>query len=91
MGEWRYKYTSTGLGTRWRCHLLHAPTALPRRYQLERRLDGLQSRYGRCGEETNLATLGIEREPSSLWQLSIATKLRHYISLYHQQNLTPRS
>jgi hypothetical protein len=37
---------------------LHAPAALPPgkepRYALDRRLDGPQSRSGRCGEEKNL-------------------------------------
>jgi hypothetical protein len=34
---------------------LHAPTALPLRYLLERRLGGPQSRSGRCGEEKYLS------------------------------------
>jgi hypothetical protein len=29
MGEWRYKYSSVNLGTRWKFDLLHAPTDLP--------------------------------------------------------------
>jgi hypothetical protein len=43
---------------------LHASAALPPEklpwYPLNRRLGGLQSRSGRCGEERNLALPGIE-------------------------------
>jgi hypothetical protein len=47
----------------------HAPATLPPRkcpwYTSDRRLGGPQSRSGRCGEEKNLALLGIESGPSS--------------------------
>jgi hypothetical protein len=40
----------------------HTPAALPLQklpwYQLDRRLDGLQSRSGCCGEGKNLASAG---------------------------------
>jgi hypothetical protein len=42
MVEWRYRSTSFDLGTRRRCVVSLSP----------------QSRYGRCGEEENLAPAG---------------------------------
>jgi hypothetical protein len=42
------------------------PLPLHPQYLMERRLGGPQSQYGSCGEEKNLALLGIEPEPSSL-------------------------
>jgi hypothetical protein len=47
-----------GVGEWWASHSgLFTPTAEPP-YPLGRRLSGFQSRYGRRGEETNLAPLG---------------------------------
>jgi hypothetical protein len=40
--------------------LLLYPKLKSPRYSLDRRLGGLQSRLGRCGEEENLALPGIE-------------------------------
>jgi hypothetical protein len=54
---------------------LHTPAALPGgkelRHLLDRRLDGLQSRSQRCGEEDNLFP-GVESQPSGplLYRLS---------------------
>jgi hypothetical protein len=77
MGKWRYSSSFLDLGTRWRRVVSFTPLPLyPRkkspRYPLDRRLGGLQSRSGRCGEEKNLALQGIEPEPSSpsLYRLS---------------------
>jgi hypothetical protein len=66
MREWRYSSTFLDLGTRWRRVIsfthLPLPHPPPERalYPLERRLGWPQSRSGRCGEEKNLALLGME-------------------------------
>jgi hypothetical protein len=60
MVEWRYSSTITVLGIRWRWIVSFTPLPLypwrkSPRYPLYRRLVGLQSWSGRCGEEKNLA------------------------------------
>jgi hypothetical protein len=66
MGEWRYSSTILDLGTTWRVSFtprsLYLRGNRPR-YPLDRRLGGPQSRYGRCGEEKNLAPAG-NRNPA---------------------------
>jgi hypothetical protein len=70
MVECRYSSTILDLGTKWIVSgQLHAPAALPLgdspRYPLDRRLGGLQSRFGRCGDKKILlALMGIEPRPS---------------------------
>jgi hypothetical protein len=54
--EWMYSATILVLGTRWRWVVSFTPRPLysrgkSPRYPLDRRLDGPQSRYGRCGGE----------------------------------------
>jgi hypothetical protein len=61
-GEWRYSSTILDLGTCWRWAVSFTPRPLyprecRRRYPLDRRLGGPQSRFGRCGEERNLVPL----------------------------------
>jgi hypothetical protein len=70
-GEWGLAppfLTSALVGREWSasrpCHFI--PRGNNPQYPLDRRLGGLQSRYGCCGEETNLALPGIEPGPSSL-------------------------
>jgi hypothetical protein len=72
MGEWRYSSTFLDLSTIWKWVLRFTPLQLYLQYPLNRRLDGPQSRSGRCGKETNLALPGIEPGPSSpsLYRLS---------------------
>jgi hypothetical protein len=61
----------TYLGTRWMGYQLHDPAALPPgeeppHYRLQRKLDGSQSRSGRCQVQKNLLPLlGIESWPTS--------------------------
>jgi hypothetical protein len=45
------------------------------RYTLDRRLDGAQSRSGRCSVEKNCTLPGIEPGPSSLLPVTIPTEL----------------
>jgi hypothetical protein len=77
MGEWRYSSTILYLGTTW--NWLVSFTSLPLYpqvnnplYPLDRRLGGLQSRSGRCGEEENLSLPWTELGTSSpsLYRLS---------------------
>jgi hypothetical protein len=61
---------------------LHALADLPQgkspRYPLDRRLGGPQSRYGRCGEEENLAPAG-NRTPA-VQPVAIPTELSRLLS-----------
>jgi hypothetical protein len=61
-GEWRYSSTIFNLDTRWRWVVSFTLLLLYRlgksvRYPLYRRLDGIQSRSGRCEELKNLLPL----------------------------------
>jgi hypothetical protein len=65
MGDWRYSSIFLDLGTRWRwmvslTSLLFYPQGKSQQYPLGRRLGGPQNLSGLCGEEKNLALLGIE-------------------------------
>jgi hypothetical protein len=64
MGEWRYSSTVLDLVTKWRWVVSFTPLPLYpggnwRRYPLDRKLGGPQSRYRRYREEKNLAPAGI--------------------------------
>jgi hypothetical protein len=68
--EWRYSSTILDIGNRWRWVVSFTPRPrYPRgkspRYLMDRRVNGAQSRFGRCGEEKNLAMSGIEPGRSS--------------------------
>jgi hypothetical protein len=84
VGEWRYSSTILYLGTRWRSVVSFTARPLylhgrSRRYPLDRRLGGPQSRSGRCGIEKTLFPLpGIEARPSSpsLYRLSYLGSFR---------------
>jgi hypothetical protein len=63
MGEWRYSCTILNFGTGRSWVVSFTPRPFYTRgnsplYPLDRRLGGSQSRYGRRGEETNLAPAG---------------------------------
>jgi hypothetical protein len=65
MGKWSHSSTFIDLGTRWRWVVSFTllplyPRGKGRRYSLDRRLGGPQSRSGRWGEEKNLALPGME-------------------------------
>jgi hypothetical protein len=50
-------------------------SAIPQ-YPLDRRLNGIQSRCGRCGEERNfLSVPSIKLRPCSAWLVAIPTEL----------------
>jgi hypothetical protein len=63
MEDWRYTFTITDLGIKWRgvLSVLLYLRGKKHRYSLRRRLDGPQNQPGRCGVEKNiLPMLGIE-------------------------------
>jgi hypothetical protein len=51
------------------------------RYSIDRRLDGPQSRSGRCGEEKNLALPGIETGTSSPTPVDMQTELSRLLRM----------
>jgi hypothetical protein len=78
MEESRYSSTILDLGIRWRWIVSFTPLPLyPRgnglRFPLDGRLGEPQSRSGCCGEEKNVALLGIEPRPSSPQPVAIPT------------------
>jgi hypothetical protein len=80
MGEWRYSSTFLVLGICWRWMVSFTFLMLYTRrksslYPLDRRLCRPQSLLGHCGEEKNLALLGIEPRPSSQQPVAKPTDL----------------
>jgi hypothetical protein len=59
VGAWTYSATTLDLGARWRWVVSLRARPLYPQYPLDRRLGGPQFRFGRCGEEKNLASVGI--------------------------------
>jgi hypothetical protein len=79
-GEWGHSSTFVELGTRWWMISFTSrpfyPRGKSRRYPLDRRRGGAQSRSELCGEQKNLMTLPeIEPRSSSPWSVAILTGL----------------
>jgi hypothetical protein len=86
MEEWEYSSTILELDARWSWVVSFTPRPLyPRerrpRYPLDRTLNGLQSRSGRCGEENNFAMPGMEPGPSSSLAIAIPNELSRLLKL----------
>jgi hypothetical protein len=105
MWDWNYSSTFLDFGTRWKWVVSFMPRPLyPRgrspRYQLDRRLGGLQSRFGPCAREKNLATAGNKTPTVQPLALPITTELSRlqrylysnkiYIFFYINKNVNVR-